>query len=501
MKNIKQIREEFAGLADENDGVLNVLVETGLLDARKVSVLKRALNENNRVLTPSEKKVVLGLVESLIADKLSEESEKKEAPKKTWSGDLSKSPTKMSVMPSILVLKRKAIRNYPGGQNVGLYYSQELDRYVAVPFSSNKGADKVSDGSVLSMNEERIDEISDELQNKTFAARDYKLHKSPVGSKERDKNLQKSVSDAQNIISKHVKKHGVKTINDVAKTSEWSKKRAKKLFSYAKDYGKKKDAEAKKPKKATPDEQRKASFDAQSPWGSLGRDFPEKKKKKNVKDWLASREKTRSADEAARKARAKAERDHEDNVEKDKSMRGTNIGADILNHSRDEPGIAIGHVIGKALYRMRNPTPLKEEVVDEGMMDVIKTAGGKTMSLIKRTLQGAANGKSEKAETKAEKPIFNGKNAVSKLRIKTSGVETDRARRAQRAVEKAQAAALKEQTEVDIGGNTFLLNTSVANKVQAVYQTLNEENRRKMVEKMSESEDSLNKIISFAVRY
>jgi hypothetical protein len=38
-------------------------------------------------------------------------------------------------MPSVLILKRKAIRVYPDNQKVALYYSQALDKYVTIPYN------------------------------------------------------------------------------------------------------------------------------------------------------------------------------------------------------------------------------------------------------------------------------------------------------------------------------------------------------------------------------
>ena len=40
-------------------------------------------------------------------------------------------------MPVVLVLKRKAIRVYPNGVKVGLYYSDRLKKYVSVPFGDD----------------------------------------------------------------------------------------------------------------------------------------------------------------------------------------------------------------------------------------------------------------------------------------------------------------------------------------------------------------------------
>ena len=40
-------------------------------------------------------------------------------------------------LPVVLVLKRKAIRVYPNGVKVGLYYSDKLKKYVSVPFGDD----------------------------------------------------------------------------------------------------------------------------------------------------------------------------------------------------------------------------------------------------------------------------------------------------------------------------------------------------------------------------
>ena len=43
--------------------------------------------------------------------------------------------------PFVLVFKRKAIRPYPGGMKVAMYYNKNLDKYVTVPYG--KGMDNI----------------------------------------------------------------------------------------------------------------------------------------------------------------------------------------------------------------------------------------------------------------------------------------------------------------------------------------------------------------------
>jgi len=47
----------------------------------------------------------------------------------------------ISDVPFILVLKRKAIRMYPDGAKVALYYNEKLNKYFSVPYSLDKNVD------------------------------------------------------------------------------------------------------------------------------------------------------------------------------------------------------------------------------------------------------------------------------------------------------------------------------------------------------------------------
>jgi hypothetical protein len=41
-----------------------------------------------------------------------------------------------AVPPAVLVMRRKAVRQYPGNKNVALYYIDKLDKYVSLPYDS-----------------------------------------------------------------------------------------------------------------------------------------------------------------------------------------------------------------------------------------------------------------------------------------------------------------------------------------------------------------------------
>jgi hypothetical protein len=77
----------------------------------------------------------------------------------------------------------------------------------------------------------------------------------------------------------------------------------------------------------------------------------------------------------------------------------------------------------------------------------------------------------------------------SAIASRTSSLERD--------MLKAQS---KLRESVDLDGNLFELNSKAAKKVTALYESLNTKNKKKMVETMNESAESLEKVISFAVR-
>ena len=65
---------------------------------------------------------------------------------------------------------------------------------------------------------------------------------------------------------------------------------------------------------------------------------------------------------------------------------------------------------------------------------------------------------------------------------------------------KAMIAQASMQESVNLDGNLFELNNKTAEKVTALYESLNKKNKKKMIEMMNESAESLEKVISFAVR-
>ena len=55
--------------------------------------------------------------------------------------DIKEDTSRIKDPPFVLVFKRKAIRPYPGGMKVAMYYNKNLDKYVTVPYG--KGMDNI----------------------------------------------------------------------------------------------------------------------------------------------------------------------------------------------------------------------------------------------------------------------------------------------------------------------------------------------------------------------
>lgn len=120
----------FKELRENNEDKLSVLVEAGLFEGNRLSLLRRAIDEDNIKMSKVERNALLESFNRLLdyvakndnPDMLSEE-------KKTKNISID-----INEMPALLILKRRAIRVFPDGQKVALYWADRINRYVTVPF-------------------------------------------------------------------------------------------------------------------------------------------------------------------------------------------------------------------------------------------------------------------------------------------------------------------------------------------------------------------------------
>lgn len=132
MKTIQQIQEQYDIITlkeGKERGQLVALSDMGLLEEGKIDLVQTALKLEGGALSEAEKKSLVDLIQSLSAHVLSEAQSERFA-----YSDKS--------IPAIILLKRKSIRMFPGDTKIGLYYSQTLDRYISIPFSSKGSVDQ-----------------------------------------------------------------------------------------------------------------------------------------------------------------------------------------------------------------------------------------------------------------------------------------------------------------------------------------------------------------------
>lgn len=138
MKSIKQIREAYniaTNLSEAEDRKLSSLVELGLLDAKKLPALKESLNKPVEQMSSAEKRLFLNLLESVLSEMRVKQSKDIKDYYATPDPRVKRAgyPSQKEV-PTVLLLKRKAIRVFPDGQKVALYYAQAIDKYVSIPY-------------------------------------------------------------------------------------------------------------------------------------------------------------------------------------------------------------------------------------------------------------------------------------------------------------------------------------------------------------------------------
>ena len=183
MKSLAQIRKTSEDVLLENTDntdikKLTTLVRSGLFDPAKLMLLKRALAKDNMKMTKAERQVLLDLLDKLLnlvtndrqmfgrtRSLVREEDENGEfedipinevtalpavGERGIGPGALARSiananrsnrgNVKVGVdtnqIPALIVLKRRAIRVFPDGQKVALYWADRINKYISVPFQS-----------------------------------------------------------------------------------------------------------------------------------------------------------------------------------------------------------------------------------------------------------------------------------------------------------------------------------------------------------------------------
>jgi hypothetical protein len=132
MKKVKDILENYSVRnckTQIDSDRMSLLCEAGLFDENTLRMAKRAYEKSPSNMTMAEKTAILEVTDALLAALVVEKKDHLAAFDKKASKAVSEKD-----MPTVIILKRKAIRVFPDNQKIGLYYSQALDKYVSIPF-------------------------------------------------------------------------------------------------------------------------------------------------------------------------------------------------------------------------------------------------------------------------------------------------------------------------------------------------------------------------------
>lgn len=142
MKSIKDLREQYDLVTEKEEHDMNKLtqlVRAGLFDAKKLSALKRAMEKPADKMTAQEKRMLINLLDALMSEVLSDKQVyrkiKQDVMKESKNEKKGMVAKDVTNIPAVILLKRKALRAFPDGQKIGLYYAQAIDKYVSIPFS------------------------------------------------------------------------------------------------------------------------------------------------------------------------------------------------------------------------------------------------------------------------------------------------------------------------------------------------------------------------------
>lgn len=127
--NESELIEEMA----DEDKRLAVLVRAGLYDAKKLNVLKRAMDKSAGEMTPAERTILIDLLHKLINVIDSNQALYSKVKQAVREGTLDEATT-IKDPPALLIMRRKAIRMFPDGKRVVMYYIDKLSKYISIPY-------------------------------------------------------------------------------------------------------------------------------------------------------------------------------------------------------------------------------------------------------------------------------------------------------------------------------------------------------------------------------
>lgn len=558
MNNIKQIREQFDLITEKEekeDRKLSALVRAGLYDAKKLPALKRALEKSADKITSQEKRMLINLLDSLISQVVSDDQVYRKVRQNVHNVSEAKMDTYSKFdprykagwptdkeMPSVLILKRKAIRVYPDNQKVALYYSQALDKYVTIPYNDiqfglneAKKPEKDEKKKVL---RPRIRSKNINMMKKAIDT----AHKVNQGAEYQDTSSEIKDSRKKGY-SAAVTLGGILHTRSVRKNLQGSKDKVKKTLKTVRTQIK-----TEKRRKEVSDltkQKRQAAKAAPTPTPTPS-PAPASVPKTKAKPIVPAATKSAAATKAAMAKTLKknpnatfAKRSHQvaanENFQRNLQMIRESrqqvdevfplIGAAVATAAR----VAAPHIIRGAaglarsgLSALRGAAKSGKKGLLRGMVKARKAARG--AAGLAGALSGAGGGGGSESSSSSSSGGANHKftaklNTSSSSALRADSKAAQNTRR-QTVSDKANSQMAKSQANessvldtiksivennipektIQFNENEITINNTVAKKLLNVYESVNKTNKKKMEQMLNENATSFNKVLTFAVR-
>lgn len=548
MKSIRELREQYQVITENEEKEqrkLNALVRAGLFDAKNIPMLENVLDKSSEKMTISEKNMVIELLDSLINEVVSNDpvyikiNSDVQSLDEEIIAEAVKTPVTVSDVPTIVVLKRKAVRVYPGGQQVGLYYSQQLDKYVTIPF----GEAGIAEEFIL--NEKKDDSEKEDARRdaaeREEARRRRRRYRERESAREIENKPYETLSSSERkfmspgkVFTRSLANYGqpITALNKAIVASILRRRGTKEALNklkqkrnspeYKKKIQDKIEARNQAKIQATVDaatQKAAAAAPKVSPAmaGTMQGKIQGIQKMKTISETKRYKivRKQQLNEYSAKDAASDAADILVPGVSAYKNFKKGNYGAAALDAAIDVGSLVTAPLTGGASLAGR--AALKGAL--KGGSKVLRRANalsrlnrirrrrrrGSDIDLDVNTQnQGGGGGggsqpsKPYKVASTYEKRQYKDPTIVAPSSSRGQGdpyIDPSTARRIQ-----SKLYPVNESVEVNLGGNLFEINSKVADKVVAVYESLNNNNKKKMV-KMLMKEETQNKIIDFVTRY
>jgi hypothetical protein len=503
MKSIKSLREQYELITEKEDKEqrkLTTLIRAGLFDAKKLPMLKRALDKGADKMTPAEKKILIDLLDSLMNQVISSDPVYMKVKRNVQGMSeelIAEAPSTISDVPSIVVLKRKAVRVYPGGQQVGLYYSQQLDKYVTIPFGETGISEETEMKEVYNPRRDRYRyrDDDDDLVDKDYTdlTSDERKTLSPANAARIAMNRTGSPISAigASLLSMYLKKKYDSTYSPSA-TKKMKTKSLKNVSSQRRQSVKNQKKNNRKPSLSpTANVSSSSHKKSGASSGTMLSRFEEsyKPKYKIVRK--------QQIDEALPALVPLA-------------VAGGRVALGAL--ARSTAGRAIGGALASGAKNVLSKSSNLWKRVKDKLKNKKKdkTKNPKNRRRDRRDYDldlgfgggGMGGGSGASNQPQIKTPVTHSRMSDPNLVTKSGPTYAKDLPASLRAREYNMytQSLQRENVEIDLGGNIFEINSKVADKFVNVYNSLNEANQEKMLSMML-NEETQSKIIEFVTRY